>query len=112
MKKLAFLAGILTATTSVLALTFTFASFAYAASVKAVETVVVIDESGSMSGEQSWIQQVIPNLESAFKAAGFGGGADANRYGLVGFGSSGSGILGRSLPKQAYKQWHPVECCG
>lgn len=97
MKKLAFCAGILSATTSVLALTLTVAPKVNAANVKAVDTVVIIDESGSMSGEQSWIQQVIPSLESAFQAAGFGSGTDTNRYGLVGFGKSGSGNLGRTL---------------
>ncbi len=97
MKKLAFFAGILTATTGVFALTLTVAPKANAVNVKAVDTVVIIDESGSMAGEQAWIQQVIPALESALQAAGVGSGADANRYGLVGFGRSGSGTLGRSL---------------
>ena len=97
MKKLTFFAGILSAATSVFALTLTVAPKANAANVKAVDTVVIIDESGSMGGEQSWIQQVIPNLESAFKAAGFGAGADSNNYGLVGFGGGGSGNLGRTL---------------
>ncbi len=97
MKKLAFFAGILSATTSVFALTLTVAPKANAVSLNAVDTVVIIDESGSMAGEQSWIQQVIPALESAFQAAGFGSGTDANRYGLVGFGGGGSGNLGRTL---------------
>lgn len=97
MKKRAFFAGILSAATSIFAVTLTVAPKANAANVKAVDTVVLIDESGSMAGEQSWIQQVIPNLESAFKAAGFGSGTDANNYGLVGFGGGGSGNLGRTL---------------
>ena len=97
MKKIAFFAGILSATTSVLALTLTVAPKANAINVKAVDTVVIIEESGAMGGEQSWIQQVIPSLESAFKAEGFGAGTDSNRYGLVGFGSGGSGVLGRTL---------------
>ncbi|MGF1672358.1 MAG: PEP-CTERM sorting domain-containing protein [Rivularia sp. (in: cyanobacteria)] len=103
MKKLAFFAGILSATTSVLALTLTVAPKANAADIKAVDTVVIIDESGSMGGEQSWIQQVIPSLESAFKAAGFGSGADGNNYGLVGFGGGGSGNLGRTLTANGNK---------
>lgn len=58
------------------------------------DVLVLIDESGSMGGEQAWIGPTIGNLDSALQAAG----VTDSRYGLVGYGSSGSGELGRSLP--------------
>lgn len=48
--------------------------------------VFVVDESGSMSGEHSWLGQSIGDLELALQGKGVGVGAEENRYGLVGFG--------------------------
>lgn len=65
-----------------------------------VDLVVVIDESGSMSGEQNFIGTFVQSLETALVAGGFGdtdAALPANRYGLVGYGGAGSGELGRSL---------------
>ena len=62
------------------------------------DVVVIIDESGSMAGEQTWVSGLIPSLDTALRNAGVGNGADVNRYGLVGFGSGISGgDLGRTL---------------
>jgi hypothetical protein len=56
------------------------------------DVAVLIDESGSMSGEQAWIGGAVTALEAALIAAGVGGGsADQNQYALVGFGSNTSG---------------------
>ncbi len=57
------------------------------------DVVVIMDESGSMDTEQAWIGPTIGTLDSQLQAAGV---TDA-RYGLVGFGSSGAGELGRSI---------------
>jgi len=54
----------------------------------AADIVLLVDESGSMGGEHSWIQGMVSDLESALVAAGVGAGADPNRYAVVGFGSS------------------------
>jgi hypothetical protein len=98
LKKFASVVGIMSTTSAVFALTYTMAPSANAADLNAVDTIVLIDESGSMGGEQNWLRQVIPTLESAFQAQGLGSGTDANRYGLVGFGSGlNPGNLGRSL---------------
>lgn len=73
-----------------IAATLGIASAARAAST--ADTIVIIDESGSMGGEQAWIQNMIQALDVDLQAAG----VTNNRYGLVGFGSSGPG-LGRSI---------------
>ena len=52
------------------------------------DVVVVVDESGSVSGEHAWIGGMIPPLEANLVSRSVGAGADANRYGLVGFGAS------------------------
>lgn len=77
----------------VLAATLGIASTARAATTS--DTIVIIDESGSMSGEQAWIQNMIQALDIELQAAG----VTNNRYGLVGFGSRGrtGDALGRSL---------------
>jgi hypothetical protein len=60
------------------------------------DIVVVVDESGSMSGEHAWLSGMISSLDTALQAVGVGTG-DTNRYGLVGFGaSSGHGIGGHT----------------
>ncbi len=53
----------------------------------AADVIVVIDESGSMSGEQSWIREVVPLLENSLLQFGIGSEGQANEYGLVGYGS-------------------------
>jgi hypothetical protein len=45
------------------------------------DVVVLMDESGSMSGEQAWLRQVIPGIETGLVSNGL---VD-NRYGLIGF---------------------------
>lgn len=55
------------------------------------DVVVVVDESGSMSGEHAWLSSMIPALDANLAAHGVGSGADSNRYGLVGFGAADSG---------------------
>ncbi len=55
--------------------------------VATADIVVVIDESGSMSGEQRWVGETIPVLDVGLKAKGIGSELLPNRYGLVGFGS-------------------------
>jgi len=74
-----------------LAATLGITSAAKAAST--ADTLVIIDESGSMAGEQAWIQNMIQALDLDLQAAG----VTNNRYGLVGFGQSGAGVLGRSI---------------
>jgi hypothetical protein len=61
------------------------------------DVIVIVDESGSMSGEHSWLPGMINSLETSLFGAGVGSGADANRYALVGYGKSGVGIGGRLL---------------
>ncbi len=58
------------------------------------EILVVIDESGSMSGEQSWIGNMMPALDVALNNAGVGE-INGNRYGLIGYGNSR--VVPRSL---------------
>jgi len=45
------------------------------------DIIFVVDESGSMAGEQAWLGQIISALDADLEAAGLVG----NRYGLVGF---------------------------
>ncbi|MFA5122134.1 autotransporter domain-containing protein [Zavarzinia sp.] len=47
-----------------------------------VDFVFVVDESGSMSGEQDFIPTLVNDLQTAFSASGF----TDNRFALVGFG--------------------------
>jgi hypothetical protein len=48
------------------------------------DVVVLMDESGSMSGEQTWMAGTIPLLDAGLVSHGLTG----NRYGLIGFGAS------------------------
>ena len=90
--------GVMTALNKVLplgavAIALTLAPGAWAAGF--TDTIVVIDESGSMSGEHAWIGGMINDLDVALQAAG----VTNNQYGLVGyggFGSNGSKLLGHS----------------
>lgn len=54
----------------------------------AADVIVVIDESGSMSGEQRWLGDMVPLLEENLKQYGIGSEAQPNQFGLVGYGSS------------------------
>lgn len=56
-----------------------------------VNVIVVVDESGSMSGEHAWLPGMISSLDA--KLTGMGHTAS---FGLYGFGASGS-VLGREL---------------
>jgi hypothetical protein len=57
---------------------------AQAAAAPFADVVVIMDESGSMGGEQAWMGPTITSLETGL----LGEGLQPNRYGLVGFGSS------------------------
>lgn len=48
------------------------------------DVMVLMDESGSMAGEQAWIAAQVPNLDSGLVTAGL----SPNLYGLIGFGAS------------------------
>jgi hypothetical protein len=67
-----------------------FAPNTYAADY--ADVIVVVDESGSMSGEHSWISGMIGSLNSRLIAANVGSGADANRFALVGYGNGISNV--------------------
>ena len=54
----------------------------------AAQILILIDESGSMKGEQAWIAQTVRDLEAGLVLSGIG----PNDYGLVGFG----GVRNRS----------------
>ncbi|WP_404364134.1 PEP-CTERM sorting domain-containing protein [Marinobacter sp.] len=56
----------------------------------AADVVFVVDESGSMGGEHSWLQDMINPLESGLTGQGVGVSAP-NRYALVGYGGSSLG---------------------
>ena len=72
------------------AIALTLAPAAWAA--RFTDTIVVIDESGSMYGEQAWIGGMINDLDLALQAAG----VTNNQYGLVGYGGTGNKLLGHS----------------
>lgn len=55
------------------------------ATTAAADVVFVVDESGSMAGEHSWIGAVVLQLQSSLEAQGVGVGDRANQYALVGF---------------------------
>lgn len=59
--------------------------------------VFVVDESGSMYGEHSWLRSVVGDLDASLQAKGLGIGSESNRYGLVGFGNGYGGNLGRTV---------------
>jgi hypothetical protein len=70
----------------VLAATSMIATTAQAAPAFA-DVIVLMDESGSMSGEQAWIKTQITSLDSGLVAEGL----TPNQYGLIGFGYSSAG---------------------
>ena len=55
-------------------------------STRSADIVFVVDESGSMSGEQAWLSETVTKLEAQLNAAQI----DDNRFALVGYGASGS----------------------
>lgn len=65
-------------------------AMAQGASAAPADIGTIVDESGSMSGEQAWLPNMIAALESGLNAAGVGDAGDANRYGTVGYGSGGN----------------------
>ncbi|MEC4803954.1 MAG: PEP-CTERM sorting domain-containing protein [Jaaginema sp. PMC 1079.18] len=69
---------------SAIALSFTTTSQAFASGF--ADFLFVVDESGSMSGEHTWLGNMITDLEAALQSKGLGTGSEGNRYGLVGFG--------------------------
>lgn len=58
------------------------------------DVIVLMDESGSMSGEQAWIKGVVTNLNTQLESRGLSG----NQFGTVGFAVGGDPGLTRSLP--------------
>ncbi len=73
-----------TRTTLLASLLMASTSTAALAQQSGVDFVFLVDESGSMSGEQAFIPTLVNNIETAFSAAGF----KANRYALVGYARS------------------------
>ena len=53
------------------------------------DIVFVVDESGSMAGEQQFLRDFVPTLDQNLRGAGV-----RARYGLVGFGEGGTNDLG------------------
>lgn len=51
----------------------------------AADVVVVVDESGSMSGEHDWLADFAAPLEAHLSTNGVGAGTVPNRYGLIGY---------------------------
>ncbi|WP_408901210.1 putative Ig domain-containing protein [Photobacterium piscicola] len=49
------------------------------------DVFVVVDESGSMSGEHNWLKDLVPSLEAGLVGAGVGESTAKNLYGLVGY---------------------------
>ena len=53
-------------------------------SAESADFLFIVDESGSMSGEHTWLTNTIGSLDTALEAKGL----HSNRYGLIGFGGS------------------------
>lgn len=73
----------------VLAATSMVATTAQAAPAFA-DVIVLMDESGSMSGEHAWLGGMIGSLDAGLNTAGL----TPNQYGLVGFGGGGTHLPG------------------
>lgn len=58
-----------------------------ASAASTADVVFVVDESGSMAGEHSWISTMVTQLDTSLNTNGVTG----NRYGLVGFGAANGG---------------------
>lgn len=65
---------------------------AFAAHAASVDIIVVVDESGSMSGEHAWLPGMVSSLDTRLGGLGI-----STNYGLFGFGGGGAGNLGRTL---------------
>jgi hypothetical protein len=76
----------------VAALLAVFSAPAAFAAATTADVVVIMDESGSMAGEQTWMASTISLLDAGLVTNGLTG----NRYGLVGFGAS-AGTAGADL---------------
>ncbi len=50
-------------------------------------TIFLVDESGSMAGEQTFLEQFVLDIDPALKIAGF----TERNYGLMGFAGPGTG---------------------
>ena len=55
------------------------------ASQEAADVIFVVDESGSMDGEQAWIREEVQILDRMLKEKGVGAGTRRNQFALVGF---------------------------
>ncbi len=62
------------------------------------DILFVVDESGSMEGEQAWLRETVSLLEAELNAKGL----TDNRYGLVGYGHRGSGNVDQGFPHIVY----------
>lgn len=79
------IAHYLMAITSSLAVVFTsLLNPAQVRSAESADFLFIVDESGSMSGEHTWLANTIDSLDTALEAKGL----HSNRYGLIGFGGS------------------------
>jgi RHS repeat-associated protein len=69
----------------------------------AADVVVVVDESGSMTEEQDWVEELVGPLEAHLNTNGIGTGTLPNRYGVMGYDwhtraiNVGSGWMGSHL---------------
>jgi len=52
------------------------------------DIVTLIDESGSMEGDQAWMRTVVPRISVGLGRLGIGSADAPNRYSLIGFGRS------------------------
>jgi len=77
-------------------LTLNLALISSAQAAEFADFIFLVDESGSMGGEHSWLTTTVGDLDIALQEKGVGTGTVENRYGLVGFGGT-TGKLGRSL---------------
>jgi len=75
-----------------------------AQAAKFADFLFVVDESGSMAGEHTWLGSMISDLEAALQRKGVGTDAEKNRYGLVGFGGSSysAAPFGRSFDLDSF----------
>jgi hypothetical protein len=80
-----------------LSVAFTSALMPRAIAAEFADFLFIVDESSSMAGEHTWLGNMIGELEVGLQAKGVGAGTQGNRFGLVGFGKSRSGQLGRSF---------------
>lgn len=63
---------------------FLFGLASAATAATTADILFVVDESGSMSGEHTWLNSMVTTLDSQLNAAGVGN----NRFGIVGYGST------------------------